>query len=213
MSGPLFRAQLQELRQAGWRSAELGIFASQRKGFDRRFSITFDDGFSNVLKYALEPLRVAGFHAIQFIVAGRIGQQNVWDTSIGEAPEKLMDMGQIREWLAAGHEIGSHSLTHPRLTQLAPEAAAEEIRASKKQLEDTFGVPIRHFCYPYGDWNVWVREQVQNAGYTTACATEFGVNSWSDSPYSLKRVTARYRTRSLRAIGQWLRARLTPVFT
>ncbi len=165
--------------------------------------ITFDDGFQNTLEHALEPLRENQFRALQFIVAGRIGQQNVWDFPDGEVPVPLMDAREIREWLAAGHQIGSHSLTHPRLAQVDLKVAREEICGSKKLLEDQFGVPIRHFCYPYGDWNSAVRDLVAEAGYLTACTTGFGVNKPGDSPLLLKRITARYPSRNWKNLKQW----------
>ena len=111
------------------------------------------------------------------------------------------------EWLAAGNDIGSHTLTHPRLTQLAPGRAREEISASRKRLEDLFGRPVRHFCYPYGDWNPAVRDLVREAGYATACTTTAGVNTAAESPWELKRYTARYASRSLKAIWRRLRPR------
>jgi len=113
----------------------------------------------------------------------------------------------VREWISAGHEIGSHSLTHPFLTRLTVEKAREEISASKKKLEDLFGKPIEHFCYPYGDWNETVRDLAQEAGYKTACTTDTGINGAEDSPFTLKRFTARYPSRNLKALCQWLRAR------
>ena len=64
-----------------------------------------------------------------------------------------MDRSEIAEWLHCGHEIGSHGLVHQDLTTLSQEEARREIVDSKKQLEDDFGQPIKHFCYPYGAWN------------------------------------------------------------
>ena len=52
----------------------------------------------------------------------------------GEAPAPLMDAAQVKDWLAAGHEIGSHTLTHPWLTRLPLSEAREEISGSKKKL-------------------------------------------------------------------------------
>jgi len=196
VSQSLFERQLTELKREGFESSSLDSLFSTATG--RRIAITFDDGFANALQYGLEPLSRSNFHAIQFIVAGCIGRQNVWDVGVGEASEPLMDAVQIREWLAAGHQIGSHTVTHAFLSKLPIDQAREEISASRKMLEDQFGVPIRHFCYPYGDENAALRDAVREAGYTTACTTEFGVNLRSDSPFALKRVTARYRSRNLK---------------
>jgi peptidoglycan/xylan/chitin deacetylase (PgdA/CDA1 family) len=125
---------------------------------------------------------------------------NEWDLREGEAPEPLMDAGQIRQWLQAGHAIGSHTLSHARVTRLSVRDAREEIGASKKKLEDTFGVPVEHFCYPYGDWNDAVRDLVMEAGYRSACTTIFGVNTPSTPPFALRRLTVRHPTRTLRTL-------------
>ena len=205
LSQKLFAVQLAELRSAGWKSITLEDASAKGAvvATPQHIVITFDDGFRDTLDHALEPLRQHQFRAIQFIVAGRIGQQNVWDLPDGEVAAPLMDAAQIREWLAAGHQIGSHSLTHPWLTKLSIDAARQEISASKKLLEDTFGVPIRHFCYPYGDWSPAIRDLVREASYITACTTEFGVNKPGDSPLSFKRITARYASRNWRTFKKW----------
>jgi peptidoglycan/xylan/chitin deacetylase (PgdA/CDA1 family) len=169
----------------------------------------FDDGFQNVLEFGLGPLAEHKCRAIQFLVADRLGGNNEWDLAEGEAPAPLMDEAQVRDWLAAGHEIGSHTLTHPWLTRLPASEAREEIAASRKKLEDQFGVPIEHFCYPYGDWNDAVRDLVVAAGYKTACTTQPGVNTSADSAFALKRFTARYPSRSLKAFWSRLRGGAT----
>ena len=118
-----------------------------------------------------------------------------------------MDAAQVREWLAAGHHIGAHTLDHPRLTQLPRRRRAEQIVSSKKTLEDLFGVPIEHFCYPYGDWNPAVRDW-SAAGYRTACTTDAGVNRPTDSPFALKRFTVRYASRNLKNLREAVRRSL-----
>jgi len=196
----LFAKQLAELRDANYTTPPLNqLFPLTKKG-DGVIALTFDDGFSNVLRYGLEPLAKHRFHAIQFLVADRIGKTNEWDQQPGEAGEPLMDKAQIGEWLAAGHEIGSHTLTHPFLTWLLVGRAREEIVVSKKKLEDLFGRPIEHFCYPYGDWNHAIRDLVAEAGYKTAFTTQSGINLPGESPFLLKRFTARYPSRNLKAI-------------
>jgi peptidoglycan/xylan/chitin deacetylase (PgdA/CDA1 family) len=194
VSADLLARQLAELRQAGFGSQALQDARPAGPMEKPSVVLTFDDGFRNVVENALEPLARNQFRAIQFLVADLVGKTNEWEQHDGEAREPLMDGAQVREWLAAGHEIGSHTLTHPRLTRLALGAAREEITASKKALEDRFGRAIEHFCYPYGDWNEPVRDLVGEAGYVTACTTVFGVNSASTGPHELRRITARYPT-------------------
>jgi len=202
LSPDLFHRQMDELRAAGFTNGSLAACAGPRTG--RRLVITFDDGYVNVLRHTLAPLAEARLQGVQFLVADRLGRCNEWDVPLGEAPEPMMDAAQVREWLAAGHDLGSHTRTHPHLTQLPPDKAREEIAASKKKLEDLFGRPIDHFCYPFGDWNEAVRDLVREAGYRTACTTESGVNDERTSPFALKRFTARYASRNWRNLGLWL---------
>jgi len=171
-----------------------------------RVWLTFDDGFEDVFNHALPVLSGRGFRGIVFLVSNLLGKTNEWQQRAGDITEPLMVEAQLREWLAAGQEIGSHTQTHPHLTQLPPAEAREEITASKKALEDKFEIAIEHFCYPYGDWNDKVRELVREAGYRTACTTEFGVNTRSAPRLELKRITARYPSRNLKAIWNRLLA-------
>ncbi|MGO8928512.1 MAG: polysaccharide deacetylase family protein [Limisphaerales bacterium] len=204
VSGSHFERQLSELHAAGFTTPAYGLPPSCEGNPGRRLSLTFDDGFANVFQHGLGPLARHGFRAIDFLTVGSIGGYNDWEIQEGEARQPLMDDTQIKEWLAAGHEIGSHTLTHPFLTRLSLEKAREEISASKKKLEDRFGRPVRHFCYPYGDWNPAVRDLVLAAGYETACTTEFGVNTKATPPFELKRILARYQSISFKALKERL---------
>jgi peptidoglycan/xylan/chitin deacetylase (PgdA/CDA1 family) len=200
----LFTRQLAELQAAGYTSLDLDEIGTPATAAAPRIGISFDDGYVNVLEHGLRPLAEHGFRAIQYIVAGAIGGSNDWDAALGEAPERLMDKAQIRAWLDAGHRIGSHTLSHARLTQLSPAAAREEIAASRKRLEDLFGIAVPHFCYPYGDWNPQVRDLVAEAGYHSACTTDFGLNTVQTPQFELRRIQARYKSWGLKSLRQRL---------
>ncbi len=194
-----FVRQMAELTQGGF----LACSPSEARANSHsapRVALTFDDGFRNAFDNALAPLARHGLRALQFLVVQFIGKLNEWDLREGEAPEMLMDAAQVRDWLGAGHAIGSHSLTHARLTRLTLRDAREEIFASRKKLEDAFGVAVEHFCYPYGDWSEAVRDLVIEAGYRSACTTQFGVNTPATPPYALHRITVRHPTRTLRTL-------------
>ena len=200
ISEKLFARQLEELHAAGFTTPPLAAMFPATNDSKHDIALTFDDGYANVLRHGLRPLAENRFRAIQFLVAGFIGKNNQWDLGTGEANESLMDAAQVREWLSAGHEIGSHTLTHPFLTRIPHKQAREEISASKKILEDLFGSPIKYFCYPYGDWNNEVCNLVIAAGYKAAFTTTAGVNTPGNSPFTLNRLTARYPSRNLKAI-------------
>ena len=200
LSVRLFRRQIGELCAAGFTTVPLAEPYRLPLSRDRYFALTFDDGFRSVFDLAMEPLAASGCRATLFVVADLIGRYNEWQVAAGDRQESLMDENQLLEWLAAGHQLGSHTCTHPWLTRLTPAVAREEITSSKKKLEDRFGVQIMHFCYPYGDWSPAVRDMVLEAGYVTACTTDFGVNTINTHPAELKRITARYRSRSLRQL-------------
>jgi peptidoglycan/xylan/chitin deacetylase (PgdA/CDA1 family) len=154
----------------------------------KTITITFDDGFTSVLQHALPILQHHKASAIQFIVAGLVGKKNIWDSHKGDSMEPLMDWSQIREWIAAGHEIGSHSVTHPNLKKLKPAEVREEITSSKKMLEDNLGIPVDHFCYPHGGWNPVVRDIVIDAGYKSSCAVRLGVAQSRSDQWALPRI-------------------------
>jgi peptidoglycan/xylan/chitin deacetylase (PgdA/CDA1 family) len=195
----LFQKQMGELAEEGFTAPPYGQVPNGRNG-SHTFALSFDDGFVNAFQIGLKTLAQYKFHAVQFLVADRIGQFNEWEVQLGDVREPLMDASQIREWMAAGHQIGAHTLTHPFLTRVSIREAREEIFASKKKLEDLFGVPIQHFCYPYGDRNQTIRDMVREAGYTTACTTDFGVNTAETPPLELRRIMARHRSISIKAI-------------
>jgi peptidoglycan/xylan/chitin deacetylase (PgdA/CDA1 family) len=154
-----------------------------------RFVITFDDGSECVFKNAADCLREYGVKAIQYLVADRIGRNNYWDLGLDRTLERTMDLTQVREWLSMGHEIGAHTLTHPKLSNIHLSLAREEVNSSKKKLEDLFGIAVKHFAYPYGDYNDEVVRLVQEAGLTTACTTNPGSVQAGDDPLRLNRLT------------------------
>jgi peptidoglycan/xylan/chitin deacetylase (PgdA/CDA1 family) len=88
----------------------------------------------------------------------------------------LMSWQQIRELGAQGHEIGSHSLTHPLLTDLDAEQLEREVVRSRSQLADAAGCEVASFCYPNGSYDTRALQAVQAAGYDCAVTTRWGLN-------------------------------------
>ena len=197
ISPRLFDSQLAELKAAGFTSRNLDSSLEQAD----KVAITFDDGYTSTFLHALEPLAKHGFKAIQFLSSAHIGKRSTWD----KCSEPLMDKAQVREWLQAGHSIGSHSVTHASLDKISESEAKEEITASRQFLEDEFGVEIQHFCYPYGHWNQRISAMVAEAGYLTGSTSDLGINTNSTNPYELKRIHAYAPLRDLKGLYYFLR--------
>lgn len=99
-----------------------------------------------------------------------------------------MDWGMVGEVSRNGVEIGSHTKSHPQLSTLSGEALREELQSSKKDLEERLGRKIEHFCYPYGDLNAAVKEEVAQAGYRSAVTTRRGHVLDRSDPLLLPRI-------------------------
>ncbi|MBE7503734.1 MAG: polysaccharide deacetylase family protein [Verrucomicrobiales bacterium] len=188
--------------QAGFTSVPLAP-ALQPPGSCPPIVLTFDDGIGNN-SYGSDSAATR-LSDDQFLVSERLGRTTPGNKPRARAPARLMDDVEVRGGSVPAN--GSDPHPHPSwLTRLPLAAAREQIASSRKDLEDRFGVAVEHFCYPYGDWNERVRDAVAEAGYTTACTVEPGVNRPDTSPWSLKRFTARYPSRSLRTLREWWRS-------
>lgn len=96
---------------------------------------------------------------------------------------------QVAALHARGHEIASHTVSHPILPQLTDELLAAELHDSAKQLEAmTGGARVAGFCYPNGDYDLRVENAVAQAGYRYACTIEEGINQADVCPTRLTRL-------------------------
>jgi peptidoglycan/xylan/chitin deacetylase (PgdA/CDA1 family)/GT2 family glycosyltransferase len=154
----------------------------------RRVILTFDDGYDDFLTEAFPVLQRFGFKATVFVVVDRIGKRNEWDESGGYPSRQLLSLDQIRDLHGHGVQFGSHTLTHPYLTNLSDRDLEREVRDSKCKLEDLLGTEVNSFSYPYGAVDMRVRGAVARAGYKVAVTAQRGLNCWEDR-LCLKRVS------------------------
>lgn len=73
----------------------------------------------------------------------------------------------VKAIVDAGHEIGSHSNTHPDMTGLSEEAVREELRRSKERIEKAGGTAATLFRAPSGAYNNTVVKTAAEEGFTT----------------------------------------------
>jgi peptidoglycan/xylan/chitin deacetylase (PgdA/CDA1 family) len=133
-------------------------------------------------------LKKNGFTATCYAVSNALGGWNQWDAEKGIPRKALMDRAQLREWLAAGMDVGAHSRNHLDLLLQDDKTALDEIAGCKSELESALNVEVRHFCYPYGHFNETHRTMVEQAGYASATTVQRARVLASDNVYALPRV-------------------------
>lgn len=185
-----FARQLSLLQALGYRGLSMSALEPYLRGEEhgKVVGITLDDGYVNNLEHALPALRRHGFSATCYIVSGQLGGSNVWDHAKGIAARPLMDAAQLREWVAGGQEIGAHSRNHVALPGCDEATARQEIAGCKSDLERLVAAPVRHFCYPYGQFSPVHVAMVREAGYASATTTVRARTLESDSWFTLPRV-------------------------
>jgi peptidoglycan/xylan/chitin deacetylase (PgdA/CDA1 family) len=145
--------------------------------------ITFDDGYEDFLSAALPTLERLGFSATVFVVAGMLGKENTWQHRSGPRLQlRLVEANGVREISERGMEVGSHTITHPRLSGLDPETLVYEVSDSRRVLSEIVGAPVEGFCYPYGSLDGLAVRATRRAGYLYGVATkrsvEYGIYDW-----------------------------------
>ncbi|NMO16966.1 polysaccharide deacetylase family protein [Pyxidicoccus fallax] len=117
-------------------------------------SLNFDDGLASQLQ-AAAILEVRGMRGTFFINSGRLGQSG------------RLTLAQVRALQDAGHEIGGHTLTHPRLTTLSADDQRREICNDRVALLNA-GLRVTSFAYPFGDKDSVTRQIVIDCNYNSA---------------------------------------------
>jgi peptidoglycan/xylan/chitin deacetylase (PgdA/CDA1 family) len=110
--------------------------------------------------------------------------------------DRFLNEREIKEMIdSCGIEIASHSVTHPRLTEIGYDAAWREVAESKRHLESLFGTEVITFVYPYGRSDRRIRNMVRRAGYKLARTVGPGMpNLWVD-PYRIPELELRIQAR------------------
>jgi peptidoglycan/xylan/chitin deacetylase (PgdA/CDA1 family) len=104
---------------------------------------------------------------------------------------RMLSWQQVGEMRSAGIFFGSHTLSHPVLSQLAPEEVEKELLESKELLERRLGEPVRDLAFPFGrveDCGPIAYTAAGRCGYRSAVTTTWGFNTPRANMHSLRRV-------------------------
>jgi peptidoglycan/xylan/chitin deacetylase (PgdA/CDA1 family) len=142
------------------------------------YGFTFDDGHLSNYTEVFPVLNELGMRATFFVVP-----------TLVDTPGHVR-WSQLREMVAGGMEVGSHSLTHAFVDELDAVGLEREFGESKAIIEDRLGAAVRAASLPYG-WGPPTLEPVlRQLGYRVFCTSRTGWWHPGDRLLAVPRVRA-----------------------
>lgn len=201
-----FEDGLLGMLQAGFKNYSLEELMRADFAFrGRGFVITFDDGEKGVVQCGLPILKKYGLTASVFISPALMGES--WGFSWRKLPKSVITLGEIeryqgyridymnvddvKRWLDAGCEVGSHGLRHLDLAAVSidPLLLKQEVGESKEILEQLLGIRVDSFCYPFGAFNEVVKDYVKAHYRCALTVVKGGISGSRIDRYELPRIT------------------------
>jgi peptidoglycan/xylan/chitin deacetylase (PgdA/CDA1 family) len=167
--------QLRRLLRRGYRPLSLSEALRDRRG-GKILVVSFDDAFASVFERALPVTAALGVPATIFVPTSYVASPRAmqwssldrWAGTPYEDELRCMDWEQLRRLADAGWEIGSHTDTHAKLTELSEAELDAELSESKRRCEEGLGRPCESLAYPFGAYDRRVMARVRAAGYAAA---------------------------------------------
>ena len=169
-------------------------------------SITFDDGYLDTYEIASPYLIENNIPFTIFVITDFI--KNEKKGYMNEVMLKELSRNNLVT-------IGSHSISHHKLTELNDDKIYSELNYSKSYLEDLLGKEITTMSYPHGKFNNRIKKKVYEAGYKLAFSSKFNCNKINENKLSLYRNeiwntdTVEILNQKLMGNWDWLNYRLT----
>jgi len=192
-STEVFRSHLQYLSEKGFTVIDVNEIgtAIDSGRTKQRVAITFDDGFRDFHSNALPLLTEFRFKATMYVISaipdeGRVRLHG----------KELMTWNEIREVHRHGISIGSHTVNHPELDAMTPDAIEYELRVSKATIENKLGAPVQSFAYPFAFpetqkvFTQRLRDMLQEVGYKNGVTTSIGTVSAAHDRFFYPRLPA-----------------------
>lgn len=167
--------------------------------------ITFDDGYKSAHTNAFPILKKYGFPATIFLATNYIGSDEIfpWLNHLVGRNQRLKSSFMPLAWEEVvkmsedSIAFGSHTCTHSNIRTTSKKDFEDEIRKSKRIIENKTSKKVTLFSYPfsfpkyrrsYRDVVDAAKDTLRNNGFLGACTTIIGTNSLKSDPFCLKRI-------------------------
>lgn len=154
-----FEEQIKYLSENNYNSINISQLFENN---DNNIAITFDDGYRDNITNAYPILQKYGFVGTVYVITDFVENDGylTWE--------------DIKKLDHAGWEIGSHTLTHPNLTNASEANIKMQVEESKLAIEEQINNSVISFCYPAGHYNDQVINILEEVGYKNAVSIESG---------------------------------------
>ncbi len=183
ISAPKFREQMLAIKESKIPVISLNDMMAWKRGEknipEEAIVITMDDGWEGVYTYAYPILKELGFPFTIYLYKKYV--------NIGG---RSMSWTQIKEMMAHGCDVGSHSVSHESLKKRPKNARTDadvqqwilsELKDSREFLEQNLKIKCSSFAYPYGSFDDAIMETGLQIGYESLVTVNGQKVTW-DTP-------------------------------
>ena len=139
--------------------------------------ITFDNGYYSQYSAALPELKKLGW----------VADENMQLTGLPPAQGGLTN-DEIRAMVTAGWELDTQGISHADLAELSGSELTAQVAGARHTIQRRFHVPVNWFCYPSGQYDSAVIDEVKAAGFKGSTTVVPGWASRTSDPYTLPRL-------------------------
>ncbi len=186
MSPGRLRSHASYFKRKGYRFVRAGDLAQSWS--EKTVCFSFDDAYWSTVEWGLPELDRLGVPGTLYAVTSLVGKTSNWDPS---CPRPLAGWDALVSAQARGHEIGNHTHSHSRMSELTAEEQLSEIRIADEMLRE-HGITPGSFCYPYGAYDDTTVEVLGECGYGVGLALNKRVAAATDQRLVLPRIVVGY---------------------
>ena len=138
-------------------------------GKKKAFNITYDDGVLQDVRF-VELMNRYGLKGTFNLNSALMENEFAWEHPKGMTVKRLP--AKVVSQLYRGHEVASHTLTHPYLSQLNEEEVMHQMAQDKENLERLAGQPVLGFAGPFHHWSEIIARCAEKCGFAYARTAE-----------------------------------------